>query len=192
MANNFRVNFNLLRFKYCFYILFFGLKLVNLKNKSLFLWFGKPFIYPKMIANLAAVSLVAVLVVWLEFYFKVAYWSFLSVALYFWTALAFLIVAFASVLHLIILYASNLYLLGSDGLEVKQGLISIKLSVVTASGFSDLDVYQSGWGRIFGYGDVSVRSKGDKVVRLVLVRLPLSVAEQMRSVLGSPRSQAAA
>jgi hypothetical protein len=58
--------------------------------------------------------------------------------------------------------------------------------VVTPSGFGDLLVYQSLAGRIFGYGDLTVNSQGERQTRLSLVRSPFTVADTMRDIMGKP------
>ena len=57
---------------------------------------------------------------------------------------------------------------------------------VTPSGFGDLLVYQSIGGRIFGYGDVTVNTQGERETKLLLVRGPFAVADTMRDILGKP------
>ena len=58
--------------------------------------------------------------------------------------------------------------------------------VVTPAGFGDLMVYQSVGGRIFGYGDVTVNSQGERETKLVLVRGPFAVADTIRDIMGKP------
>jgi uncharacterized membrane protein YdbT with pleckstrin-like domain len=154
---------------------------------ELYVWSSKPYVLPKVLLSLISVTIVAFLAVWVEFYFGVASISFLGLNVYVWTVILFVVAAFASVLHPVVLYVANSYMLSSDGLEVKRGLVTLHLFVVTSGGFSDLEVYQSVWGRLFGYGDVLVRSQGDKVVRLVLIASPFVAAEQIRKVLGKPK-----
>ena len=47
-------------------------------------------------------------------------------------------------------------------------------------------VYQSVGGRIFGYGDLTVNSQGERETKLLLVRKPFEVADKMRDIMGKP------
>ncbi len=89
-------------------------------------------------------------------------------------------------LELLVFRASNKYILRQDGLEVKHGILRLHSFVVTPSGFGDLLVYESIGGRIFGYGDLTVNSQGERETRLRLVRHPYNVADTMRDIMGKP------
>jgi hypothetical protein len=82
--------------------------------------------------------------------------------------------------------ASNTYVLRQDGLEVRRGIIRLHSFVVTPSGFGDLMLYQSVGGRIFGYGDLTVNSQGERETKLLLVLSPFKVAETIRDIMGKP------
>jgi hypothetical protein len=56
----------------------------------------------------------------------------------------------------------------------------------TPSGFGDLLVYQSVGGRIFGYGEITVNSQGERQTKLVLVRAPFIAAKSIRDIMGKP------
>ena len=103
-----------------------------------------------------------------------------------WTFLVFAMIWLISMLELLVLRASNTYILRQDGLEVKRGIIRLHSFVVTPSGFGDLMVYQSVGGRIFGYGEVTVNSQGERETKLRLVRHPFKVADTMRDIMGKP------
>jgi len=47
-------------------------------------------------------------------------------------------------------------------------------------------VYQSRGGRIFGYGEITVNSKGERETKLVLVRAPYKTADIIRDIMGEP------
>jgi hypothetical protein len=47
-------------------------------------------------------------------------------------------------------------------------------------------VYQSIGGRIFGYGDLTVNSQGERETKLLLVRQPFKVADTIRDIIGKP------
>ena len=103
-----------------------------------------------------------------------------------WTFLAFVVIWLISVFELLIVRASHTYILRQDGLEVKRGIIRLQSFVVTPSGFGDLLVFQSVGGRIFGYGDLTVNSQGERQTQLQLVRSPNTVADKMRDIMGKP------
>ncbi len=89
-------------------------------------------------------------------------------------------------LELIIFRISHSYVLRQDGIEVRSGLIRLHSFVVTPAGFGDLLVYQSIGGRIFGYGDLTVNSQGERQTKLRLVRRPFEVADTVRDIMGKP------
>jgi hypothetical protein len=89
-------------------------------------------------------------------------------------------------LKLLIFRASNTYVLRQDGLEIRHGIIRLHSFVVTPTGFGDLMVYQSIGGRIFGYGDLTVNSQGERETKLLLVRSPFKVADTIRDIMGKP------
>ena len=89
-------------------------------------------------------------------------------------------------LELLVFRASNTTSLDATDLEVKRGIVRLHSFVVTPSGFGDLLVYQSVGGRIFGYGEITVNSQGERETKLRLVRSPYVVADTMRDILGKP------
>jgi len=88
--------------------------------------------------------------------------------------------------HLLLLRASNTYILRNDSLEVRYGIVSSKSFVVSASGFSDLEVIRSVSGRIIGMGDMIIRTQGERDVKMVRVHHPLEVADKIRQVMARP------
>jgi hypothetical protein len=60
--------------------------------------------------------------------------------------------------------------------------------VVSPSGFSELEVFRSVVGRIVESGDIVIetQSEKDNVVRMVRVKNPLKVADQIREVMARP------
>jgi len=89
-------------------------------------------------------------------------------------------------LGLLVFRASNHYILRQDGLEIRRGIIRLHSFVVTPAGFGDLLVYQSVGGRIFGYGDITVNSQGERQTKLLLVHAPFNVADTIRDIMGKP------
>ena len=149
-------------------------------------WTGKPWIVPAAIVRSVTVSVVAAVFVWLELFSAVASDSLFGLAVWAWTLLVFAVIWLISMLELLIFRLSNTYILRQDGLEVKHGIISLRSFVVTPSGFGDLLVFQSLGGRIFGYGDLTVNSQGERETKLRLVRHPYKVAYTMRDIMGKP------
>ena len=88
--------------------------------------------------------------------------------------------------ELAIFRASNTYVLRQDGVEIRRGIVRLHSFVVTPMGFGDLLVYQSLGGRIFGYGDITVNSQGERQTKLVLVRSSFDVADTIRDIMGKP------
>lgn len=159
----------------------------GLKRTTRELWKGKPWILPSLLAKSILVMVVASVVSWLEFYFKIADWTpFLNAPIMLWTALAVLLIWLVSVTRLLALRASHIYILRNDGLEVRLGIISSKSFVIAPAGFSDLEVIRSISSRILNTGDITVRTQGENDIKMVRVRNPLKVAEQIREVMARP------
>jgi hypothetical protein len=88
--------------------------------------------------------------------------------------------------ELLLFRLSNTYTLRQDGLEIRRGIIRLHSFVVTPAGFGDLLVYQGVGGRLFGYGDITVNSQGERQTKLMLVHAPFAVADTMRDIMGKP------
>jgi uncharacterized membrane protein YdbT with pleckstrin-like domain len=143
-------------------------------------------VVPAAVIRTAAVVLAAAGVLFLETYVGLAGFLLAGLPLYVWTLLAFGLVWAAGMAGLLVFYASNSYMLRRDGLEVRRGIIRLHSFVVTPSGFGDLLLYQGIGGRIFGYGDLTVNSQGNRQTKLSLVRSPYKTAETIRDVMGKP------
>jgi hypothetical protein len=149
-------------------------------------WHGKPWVVPAAIIRTISVIVLLIIFLSLEYYSGQASFGLFSLPVWAWTLLIFLLIWLVSLLELLFFYLSNNYILRQDGLEVKRGILRLHSFVVTPSGFGDLLVYQSIGGRIFGYGDLTVNSQGERETRLQLVRHPYSVADTMRDIMGKP------
>ncbi len=141
---------------------------------------------PAAIFRTVAVFIVTIVILLLEFYAGVASDLISGLPLYIWSLFVFFAIWLLSLLDLLIFWASNSYTLRQDGLEVRHGLIRLHSFVVTPSGFGDLAVYQSVGGRIFGYGELTVNSQGERETKLKLVRSPFTRADTIRDVMGKP------
>lgn len=149
-------------------------------------WAGKPWILPISIIRTATVIAVAILVFWLELFSGVAADGLVGLPAWAWTFFVFGIIWLISMFELLVFRASNTYILRQDGLEIKQGILRLHSFVVTPAGFGDMLVYQSIGGRIFGYGELTVNSQGERETKLRLVRHPYKVADTMRDIMGKP------
>lgn len=129
---------------------------------------------------------VSIIFVWLEVYFRVASSNLVGLPIWGWTILVFAVIWLISLLQLLIFRFSNTYVLRQDGLEIRRGIIRLHSFVVTPAGFGDLLVYQSVGGRIFGYGDITVNSQGERQTKRVLVHAPFAAADIIRDVMGKP------
>lgn len=159
----------------------------ELNTKARELWTGKPWILPNVLARSILAAVAAVVISWLEFYFNVeSNTQILNLPIVLWTALAIFLVWVLSLTHLLVLRASNTYILRNDGLEVRTGILTSKSFVVAPAGFSDLEVTRSVSGRIVNSGNILVRTQGDSNIKMVKVRKPLKVADQIREVMARP------
>jgi hypothetical protein len=149
-------------------------------------WAGKPWIAPAAIVRTVTVIVLAILFLSLEFYSGGASLRLIGLSVWAWTILLFGLIWLITMLELLVFRASNNYILRQDGLEVKRGILRLNSFVVTPSGFGDLLVFQSIGGRIFGYGDLTVNSQGERETTLRLVRHPYNVADTMRDIMGKP------
>ena len=149
-------------------------------------WVGKPWVTPAVVLRTIAVIVVAAVILFLEASAGELSLSLIGMPLWVWTILVFVIIWLFSMLDLLILRISNTYILRQDGLEIKRGIIRLHSFVVTPAGFGDLLVYQSLGGRIFGYGDITVNSQGERQTKLFLVHGPFAVADTMRDIMGKP------
>ena len=156
------------------------------KRSGNVVWSGNPWIVPSAIFRTMAAIIATAFFIWVEMYVMVASSIVFGLQLWVWTVLVFLIVWFVSLLELLILKLSNWYILMQDGLEIRQGIIRLRSFVVTPAGFGDLLVFQSVGGRIFGYGDLTVNSQGERQTKLSLVRHPFEVSDKIRDIMGRP------
>ncbi len=149
-------------------------------------WHGKPWVVPAAIIRTVTIFVVLALFLWLEIYFSAFSYYLAGLPVFAWTILAFVVIWPLIMLDLLVFWASNNYVLRQDGIEVRRGIVRLHSFVVTPMGFGDLLVYQSLGGRIFGYGDITINSQGERQTKLVLVRSPFAVADTIRDIMGRP------
>jgi uncharacterized membrane protein YdbT with pleckstrin-like domain len=158
------------------------------------IWFGKPWILPSAVVRSVVIFIIAALAVSLEFMFGVALDSvpdvpvISGVPFVWWTVLIFLLIWVFSLLPLLLLKATHAYVLHNDSLEIRTGVATERSFVISPSGFSDLEVIRSVFGRLVDSGDIIVRtqSETDSEKRMVKIRAPLKVADQIRHAMGRP------
>ena len=150
------------------------------------IWKRKPWVIPAVIIRTVTVFVVLAVFLWLEVYFSVFSSSLAGLPFFAWTILAFVVIWLFSLLGVLVFWASNTYVLRQDGIEIRRGIIRLHSFVVTPMGFGDLLVYQSVGGRIFGYGDITVNSQGERQTKLVRVRSPFDTADTIRDIMGKP------
>jgi uncharacterized membrane protein YdbT with pleckstrin-like domain len=149
-------------------------------------WSGKPWVIPAAIFRTAAIVITAIIVLFLEMNFGFALIVIAGLPVFMWTLLIFVLIWVLGLLNLLIFWASHIYVLRQDGLEVRRGIIQLHSFVVTPSGFGDLAVFQSFGGQIFGYGDLTINSQGERHTKLALVRAPYVAADIIRDIMGKP------
>lgn len=150
------------------------------------IWYGKPWVVPAAVVRTVSIVLAALLVLFLEMLVGVALIVVTGLTVFLWTLLFFTLIWIVSLLDLLFFWVSHSYLLRQDGLEIRRGIIRLHSFVVTPSGFGDLMVYQSLGGRIFGYGEITVNSQGERQTKLRLVRSPFTTADTIRDIMGKP------
>jgi uncharacterized membrane protein YdbT with pleckstrin-like domain len=164
----------------------FGLSSAGHFSRGQTVWVGKPWIAPTSIIRTVTVLIFAIIFLFLELHFGAFSYYLVGLPLWAWTILVFAVIWLLSMLGLLVFRASNNYILRQDGLEIRRGIIRLHSFVVTPAGFGDLLVYQSVGGRIFGYGDITVNSQGERQTKLLLVRAPFDVADTIRDIMGKP------
>ncbi len=158
------------------------------KKGSVF-WSARPWILPGVLARAFIFIALGIIVIWLELYFGLAFKSFfVIVPVIFWTGLVLFLAWIGTLGHLLMLKYSHKYVLKNDSLEIRRGILNFDRFIITSSGFSDLEVHQSLLERAFDSGEIEIFSESEKNFekRMVKVRHPMKVAEQIRFVMGRP------
>ncbi len=164
----------------------FGLSSDSHVQQRNVVWVKKPWVIPSVVIRTVTVFVVLVFFLWLESYSGVFSSSLAGLPIFAWTVLAFGVIWLLSLLGLLIFWFSHTYMLRQDGIEIRRGVIGLHSFVVTPMGFGDLLVYQSLGGRIFGYGDITINSQGERQTKLLLIRDPFAAANTIRDIMGKP------
>ncbi len=150
-------------------------------------WMERPWVVPPLVGTGIATITIAIVVTWFELAFRVAFYSvFPSVSALLITLVVVFITWLCSSLQLALLRASNLYALTPAGLEVQNGIAQRERLTVSASGFSDLKVVRSPFGRVLDVGDILVRLKSGRELLLHSIREPMKVAARVRQITAAP------
>jgi uncharacterized membrane protein YdbT with pleckstrin-like domain len=156
------------------------------KDSGSVIWIGRPWILPAAIARTILVIIVALVIIWLETLDNAAGSALLGMPLWTWTVLLFLVVWLLSFIPLLLLRTAHTYTLRSESLEVRTGIASLNSFILAPSGFSDLEVNQSLFGRMVGYGDIIVHTQSDRMATMQKVRNPVNAANKIRDIMGKP------
>jgi len=177
-------------FKYNFYSISCGLRSDltsdNHAQHEQAVWVGKPWVAPAAVIRTVTIFIVALIFLIIEDYFRIFSYNLGGLLFWAWTSLIFTVIWVLSMLNLLIFRASNTYVLWQDGLEIRRGIVRLHSFVVTPAGFGDMLVEQSVGGRVFGYGDITVNSQGERQTKLLLVRAPFAVEDKIREIMGKP------
>ena len=148
-------------------------------------WRGRPWVIPYAAIRTILVAIVAGGVLFVENSMDVLYLPKYGLPVLYWTLIAFFLVWILLVFNLLVLRYTNRYVLRVDSLEIKIGLLTTKTSVIVPTGFSDLEVIRSIISRIFGIGDITIKTQSEKdfTKRMVMVRDPVRVANLIRDVM---------
>lgn len=150
------------------------------------LWAGRPWITPAIAVRSVVAIILAVGLTWLEVQFGITTFPVLGIQLILWTYLLILLGWLVTVLRHLLLRASNAYRLQRNGLEIETGLVSKRAMVLSATGFSDLELIRSASGRILNVGEIIVRTDSGREVRMKGVRNPVLISNMVREVMTKP------
>jgi membrane protein YdbS with pleckstrin-like domain len=155
-------------------------------NDSEIIWRGRPWVMPYIIMRAILIIAIAVLAVWLEFVSNIAMQQILGVPILLWTLALSLLIWLVSIIGLLITRASHYYILRKQGLEIKTGFIGIKTFMLSAVGFSDLEVTRSAFQRILNTGTIYIRAESEREVKMENVHSPITVSNLLKNNLSRP------
>lgn len=139
------------------------------------------------------IIVIASVISWLEFSYDLAHkivpnLQISNTQIILWIDMVILLVWVLSMMHLLLIRASNTYVLRNDSLEIRSGILTSKSTVISPSGFSDLEVIRSISNRIVNSGDIIIRTQSETESNLKMqkVRNPMKAATQIREVMARP------
>ena len=150
------------------------------------LWRGRPWVTPSIAIRGVVAVIVAALLTWLEYSYGYAGFQVIFIPLIYVTNLLIAALWLISALRHLLLRRSNKYTLRKGSLEVEIGIASTRTFVVSATGFSDLEVITGVMDRILNVGSIIVRSDAGRQVVLKKVRNPTMISSMVRDVMTSP------
>lgn len=158
---------------------------VSTQDSDQEVWRGRPWIIPYAAIRTILIAVIAGGVLFLENSVGVLYSLNYGLRVLDWTLIASFLVWILLVFNLLVLRITNRYVLRVDSLEIKIGLLTTKTSVIVPTGFSDLEVIRSITSRIFGIGDITIKTQSEKdfTKRMIMVRDPVRVANLIRDVM---------
>jgi len=89
-------------------------------------------------------------------------------------------------IRLSLVRASSHYVLRGSSLEIQHGILSRRIFTVSASGFSDLQVIKSVWGRILNTGTIVIETDSDRDLKMKMIHDPINVSMKVRQVMTVP------
>jgi uncharacterized membrane protein YdbT with pleckstrin-like domain len=166
----------------------------NSGDSGSILWTGKPWILPSAVTGTVLIIVVAVVISWLELSYDIAHTipylqnPIPNTQIVLWIDVVIFLVWVLSMAHLLLIRASNTYVLRDDSLEIRFGILTSKSTVISPSGFSDLEVIRSISNRIVNSGDMIIRtqSETESNLKMKMICSPMKVASQIREVMARP------
>ncbi len=150
-------------------------------------WVGHPWIGHTVSMRTVLVVGAAMILIWLEFRYGIAWQTHFGVQNVLWTAIAaaaFLIILLVPPLSK---RQSHEYILHKDSLEFKSGIVGRKSVVFSPIDFSNLELRQSFSQRAIGIGDITVKFNRGHEVTMKSIRSPTAVSGMIREVMTKPR-----
>lgn len=150
------------------------------------LWMGRPWIVPAIVLRSLAAIVVAVASTWLGLRFSVATLSFLGIQLILWSYVLISLAWLLSLTNPLLRRASNTYILRRRSLEVESGIVGKRSFMISATGFSELELVRSASDRLLNVGDVVITSDSGRKVTMRSVRNPSKVSSMVKEVMSRP------
>lgn len=151
------------------------------------IWIGRPWIGHTLSLRTVLVVAAAMVLIWLEFRYEIAWQIHFGIENFLWTIVA------ATVFWIILAVAtlskrqSHQYMLHKDSLEFKTGIVGRKSIVFSPIDFTNLELRQSLFQRAIGIGDITVRFNSGHAVTMKSIRRPTEVSGMIRNVMTKPR-----
>jgi uncharacterized membrane protein YdbT with pleckstrin-like domain len=134
-------------------------------------WKGRPWILPYAAIRTILVAIIAGATLFLESLMVILNVSLFGLPILAWTLIVFFLVWILTIFNLLVLRYTNRYILRVDSLEIKTGLLTTKNSLIVPTGFSDLEVIRSIGNRVFGTGDIIIKTQSERDFTKRLVKV---------------------